>query len=138
MTRPKPGRGKVTGRDLEQAVRSRRRLADRRSRHGRENESGNGKGEYYTRSVAAHNVATRIRFGRAPLKDGARAAVEVAEALGSVGGVIVLDPNGNRASLCRCAGIVRAYVMPDGTKQVRTFSDLRMEASTLPRHTSCR
>lgn len=88
--------------------------------------------------MAAHNVATRVRFGRAELKAAAQAAVEVVEALGDVGGVIVLDPNGNRASLCRCAEIFRAYVMPDGTKQVRTFSDLRMEASSLPRHTSCR
>ena len=83
--------------------------------------SATGQGEYYIRSVAAHNVASRVRFGSATVKEAARAAVEEAEALGGVGGVIVLDPNGNMAMPFTTSGMFRAYVGPDGSTAVRIF-----------------
>lgn len=83
--------------------------------------SATGQGEYYIRSVAAHNVASRVRFGDASLQDAARAAVEEAERLGGVGGVIVLDPEGNMAMPFTTQGMFRAYVSQDGTTKVRIF-----------------
>ena len=85
--------------------------------------SATGQGEYYIRSVAAHNVAARVRFGGTSLQEAARAAVEEAEALGGVGGVIVLDPEGNMAMPFTTSGMFRAYVTPDGTTEVRIFKD---------------
>jgi beta-aspartyl-peptidase (threonine type) len=85
--------------------------------------SATGQGEYYIRSVAAHNVAARVRFGDASLQEAARATVEEAEALGGVGGVIVLDPEGNMAMPFTTSGMFRAYVTPDGTTEVRIFKD---------------
>ncbi len=85
--------------------------------------SATGQGEYYIRSVAAHNVASRVRFGGASLQEAARAAVEEAEQLGGVGGVIVLGPDGNMAMPFTTTGMFRAYVTPDGTKEVRIFKE---------------
>jgi beta-aspartyl-peptidase (threonine type) len=85
--------------------------------------SATGEGEFYIRSVAAHNVASRVRFGDASLQEAARAAVEEAEALGGVGGLIVLDPDGNMAMPFTTTGMFRAYVTPDGTTKVRIFKD---------------
>jgi beta-aspartyl-peptidase (threonine type) len=64
-----------------------------------------------------------VRFGEASLQEAARAAVEEAEALGGVGGVIVLDPEGNMAMPFTTSGMFRAYVTPDGTTEVRIFKD---------------
>ena len=83
--------------------------------------SATGQGEYYIRSVAAHNVASRVRFGGAPLQEAAQAAVQEAEALGGVGGVIVMDPEGNMAMPFTTNGMFRAYVDTDGNTAVRIF-----------------
>jgi beta-aspartyl-peptidase (threonine type) len=85
--------------------------------------SATGQGEFYIRSVAAHSVASRVRFGDASLQEAARAAVEEAEELGGVGGLIVLDPEGNMAMPFTTTGMFRAYVTPDGTTTVRIFKD---------------
>ena len=85
--------------------------------------SATGQGEFYIRSVAAHNVASRVRFGGASLETAARAAVEEAKELGGVGGLIVLDPEGNMAMPFTTSGMFRAYTKPDGTTKVRIFRD---------------
>lgn len=85
--------------------------------------SATGQGEFYIRSVAAHNVAARVRHGDASLQEAARAAVEEAEALGGVGGLIVLDPDGNMAMPFTTTGMFRAYVTPDGTIKARIFKE---------------
>jgi len=85
--------------------------------------SATGQGEFYIRSVAAHNVAARVRHGGASLQDAARAAVNEAEELGGVGGLIVLDPEGNMAMPFTTTGMFRAYVTSDGTMKARIFKD---------------
>ncbi|MFP4227501.1 MAG: isoaspartyl peptidase/L-asparaginase family protein [Salinivenus sp.] len=83
--------------------------------------SATGQGEFYIRSVAAHNVASRVRFGDASIQEAAQAAVDEAEALGGVGGLIVLDPEGNMATPFTTSGMFRAYVDTDGNTAVRIF-----------------
>ena len=83
--------------------------------------SATGQGEFYIRSVAAHNVASRVRHGGASLQEAAQAAVEEAEELGGVGGLIVLDAEGNMAMPFTTTGMFRAYVAPDGTMKTRIF-----------------
>lgn len=83
--------------------------------------SATGQGEFYIRSVAAHNVASRVRHGGASLQDAAQAAVEEAEELGGVGGVIVLGPKGNMAMPFTTSGMFRAYVDTNGNTAVRIF-----------------
>lgn len=83
--------------------------------------SATGQGEFYIRSVAAHNIASRVRFGDASLQDAAAAAVQEAEELGGTGGVIVLDPNGDMAMPFSTQGMYRAYVKGDGEITTRIF-----------------
>jgi len=83
--------------------------------------SATGQGEYYIRSVAAHNVASRVRFGGTSLREAARATVEEAESLGGVGGMIVLDAEGNIAMPFVTSGMFRAYVDTEGDAAVRIF-----------------
>jgi beta-aspartyl-peptidase (threonine type) len=83
--------------------------------------SATGQGEYFIRSVAAHGVAARVRFGGASVPAAARAAVEEAEALGGTGGVIALGPDGTMAMPFTTAGMFRAFVGPDGEMAVRIF-----------------
>lgn len=85
--------------------------------------SATGQGEYYIRSVAAHSVAARVRFGGATLREAATQAVREAEELGGVGGVIVLDSEGDMAMPFTTSGMFRAYVATDGTMDVRIFGD---------------
>ena len=83
--------------------------------------SATGQGEYYIRGVTAHTVAARVRYGDESIGKAARAAVEEAKALGGVGGVIVLGPDGTIATPFTTTGMFRAYVTTDGETAVRIF-----------------
>jgi len=83
--------------------------------------SATGQGEFFIRGVAAHSVASRMRFGGLPLGDAAQRTIDEIEALGGVGGVIALDREGNIATPFSTGGMFRAYVDPDGNTDVRIF-----------------
>jgi len=83
--------------------------------------SATGQGEFFIRGVAAHSVASRMRFGGLPLGEAAQRTIDEIEKLGGVGGVIALDRDGNIATPFSTGGMFRAYVDPDGTTSVRIF-----------------
>ena len=83
--------------------------------------SATGQGEFFIRGVAAHSIASRVRFGDLSLGEAAQATVDEIEQLGGVGGVIVLDREGNMAMPFSTQGMFRAYVTPDGETAVRIF-----------------
>jgi len=83
--------------------------------------SATGQGEYFIRGVAAHSIASRVRFGDLPLGEAAQATVDEIEELGGVGGIIVLDREGHMATPFSTQGMFRAYVTPDGETAVRIF-----------------
>jgi beta-aspartyl-peptidase (threonine type) len=83
--------------------------------------SATGQGEFFIRGVAAHSVASRVRFGNAPLDEAAQATIGEIEELGGVGGVIVLDREGHIATPFSTAGMFRAYVNTDGETSIRMF-----------------
>ena len=83
--------------------------------------SATGQGEFFIRGVAAHSVASRMRFGGLPLGEAAQRTIDEIEALGGVGGVIALDREGNIATPFSTGGMFRAYVDPDGNSVVRIF-----------------
>jgi len=83
--------------------------------------SATGQGEFFIRGVAAHSVASRLRFGGASLDDAAQTTIDEIEALGGVGGVIALDREGNIAIPFSTEGMFRAYVGADGDPVVRIF-----------------
>ena len=83
--------------------------------------SATGQGEYFIRGVAAHSIASRVRFGDLPLDEAARATIDEIEEMGGVGGVITLDRDGNIATPFSTQGMFRAYVNTDGETAVRIF-----------------
>lgn len=83
--------------------------------------SATGQGEFFIRGVAAHSVASRMRFGNLPLGEAAQVTIDEIEELGGVGGVIALDREGNIATPFNTGGMFRAYVDPDGNTAVRIF-----------------
>jgi len=83
--------------------------------------SATGQGEFFIRGVAAHSIASRVRFGDLSLGEAAQATVDEIEQLGGVGGVIVLDRDGNMAMPFSTQGMFRAYVTTDGETVVRIF-----------------
>ena len=83
--------------------------------------SATGQGEFFIRGVAAHSIASRVRFGEMPLEKAAQATIDEIEALGGVGGVITLDREGNIATPFSTEGMFRAYVTIEGETVVRLF-----------------
>jgi beta-aspartyl-peptidase (threonine type) len=89
--------------------------------------SATGQGEFFIRGVAAHSVASRVRFGEMSLENAAQTTIDEIEELGGVGGVITLDREGNIATPFSTGGMFRAYVDPDGNTAVRIFDQAEME-----------
>jgi beta-aspartyl-peptidase (threonine type) len=86
--------------------------------------SGTGWGEFYIRTVAAHEICMRVTQMRVPLK---RAAAEVINqeipSMGGNGGAIALDANGNVAMPFNTDGMFRGWIGADGTPHVAIYGD---------------
>lgn len=86
--------------------------------------SGTGWGEFYIRTVAAHEVCVRFSEMHQPL---AKAADDVVNkeitAMGGNGGAIVLDTDGDIAMPFNTDGMYRAWVGRDGVAHVAIFRD---------------
>lgn len=89
--------------------------------------SATGQGEFFIRGVAAHSVASRVRYGGASLQEAAQATIDEIEELGGVGGVITLDRDGNIATPFSTTGMFRAYVNTEGETAIRIFKDTSTE-----------
>ena len=59
--------------------------------------SATGSGEYFIRSVAAHQLAERIRLGGQSLQEALDAVLNDVRSLGGKGGLIAVAPNGDAA-----------------------------------------
>ena len=86
--------------------------------------SGTGWGEFYIRTVAAHEVCMRVTQMRVPLR---RAAAEVINqeipSMGGNGGAIALDADGNVAMPFNTDGMYRGWIGADGTPHVAIYGD---------------
>jgi beta-aspartyl-peptidase (threonine type) len=86
--------------------------------------SGTGAGEYYIRTVAAHEICTRVTEMHVPL---AKAANDVINGeipkLGGDGGAILLDRDGHIAMPFNTDGMYRAWIGTDGIAHVAIFAE---------------
>jgi len=86
--------------------------------------SGTGWGEFYIRTVAAHEICMRVTQMRVPLK---RAAAEVINqeipSMGGNGGAIALDAQGNVAMPFNTDGMFRGWIGEDGKPHVAIYGD---------------
>jgi len=86
--------------------------------------SGTGWGEFYMRTVAAHEICMRVTQMRVPLR---RAAAEVINqeipSMGGNGGAIALDADGNVAMPFNTDGMYRGWIGADGKPHVAIYGD---------------
>ena len=83
--------------------------------------SATGDGEYFIRSVAAHDVAALIEYRGAKLPDAAQAVIDKIQKLGGTGGLIAIDRNGEMALPFNTNGMYRGHVDQDGKIVVEIF-----------------
>ena len=86
--------------------------------------SGTGWGEFYIRTVAAHQICMKVTQMRVPLK---RAAAEVINqeipSMGGNGGAIALDAEGHVAIPFNTDGMYRGWIGADGVPHVAIYGD---------------
>jgi L-asparaginase / beta-aspartyl-peptidase len=86
--------------------------------------SGTGWGEYYIRTVAAHEICMMVTQMRVPLN---RAAAQVINqeipSMGGNGGAIALDTDGHIAIPFNTDGMYRGWIGADGVPHVAIYGD---------------
>ena len=84
--------------------------------------SATGSGEYFIRSVAAHQLAERIRLGGEPLQQALDAVLADVASLGGKGGLIAVGPDGDAAWGFTTPAMYRGMADASG-RIVRVYSD---------------
>lgn len=85
--------------------------------------SATGAGEYFIRSVVAHDISALMEYKGVSLRQAADMVIEKVGKLGGDGGVIALDKNGNIAMPFNTSGMYRAYMDENGKPVVLIYKD---------------
>jgi beta-aspartyl-peptidase (threonine type) len=86
--------------------------------------SATGWGEFYIRSVAAHDICARVGYANEPLQKAADDVVMgIVPKLGGDGGVIAIDTDGNIVAQYNTEGMGHAWVDKNGATHVSMFKD---------------
>ncbi|KAF5370872.1 hypothetical protein D9758_002070 [Tetrapyrgos nigripes] len=85
--------------------------------------SGTGDGDYFIRQATASTIARRVQFLGESIETAAKVAVEDLAKDGGVGGVIVLDNEGNVTLPLNCEGMYRGVIRMDGVPKTAIFRD---------------
>ncbi len=83
--------------------------------------SATGDGEYFIRSVVAHDVSALLEYRGMPLKDAAQTAIDKVGKLGGKGGLIAIDQQGNIALPFNSMGMYRGYLDASGQPVVEIY-----------------
>ncbi len=85
-----------------------------------------GIGEYYIRTLAAKEISSLIEYKKLTAKEAAKEVIhnQIAK-LGGLGGIIVLDKNGNIAWDFNTKGMYRAYRKSNGDKKIEFFEMIK-------------
>jgi isoaspartyl peptidase/L-asparaginase-like protein (Ntn-hydrolase superfamily) len=84
--------------------------------------SGTGHGEYFIRSVLAHDVHARMAYGKLALGDAADAALADLDRRGGVGGLIAVGREGHAVLRFNSPGMYRAWIDSAGAARVGIFA----------------
>jgi beta-aspartyl-peptidase (threonine type) len=82
-----------------------------------------GDGEYFIRTVVAHEVSAMMRHGGKTVEQAAAAAIEKVGKIGGTGGLIALDRRGNFTTPFNTSGMYRGWIGSDGRPQVAIYKD---------------
>ena len=86
--------------------------------------SATGWGEFYLRTVAAHDICARVSLRGDPIEAAAKDVINrVIPALGGNGGAIGLDARGTIVMPFNTSGMYRGWVKPDGTRGTAVFRE---------------
>jgi L-asparaginase / beta-aspartyl-peptidase len=85
--------------------------------------SATGDGEYFIRSVVAHDLSAMMEYKGLSVKEAADAVIDKVVKLGGNGGLIALDKDGNIAMSFSTSGMYRGRVGADGQPLVEIYQD---------------
>ena len=85
--------------------------------------SATGDGEYFIRSVVAHDLSALMEYKGLSVKAAADAVIEKVVKLGGNGGLIALDKDGNIAQSFSTSGMYRGRVGSDGQPVIEIYKD---------------
>lgn len=84
--------------------------------------SGTGWGEFFIRNAVAHDIAARIAYGGASLRDAADAVIlRIVPESGGDGGAIAVDARGKIALPFNTSGMYRGWIAADGSRGTAIF-----------------
>jgi beta-aspartyl-peptidase (threonine type) len=83
--------------------------------------SATGDGEFFIRTVAAHDLAALLEYRAMPLGDAAQTVIDKIGRLGGTGGLIAVDRAGNIALPFNTTGMYRAFVDVDGASFIGIY-----------------
>lgn len=85
--------------------------------------SATGDGEYFIRSVVAHDLSALLEYRGLSLKEAADAVIEKVDKLGGKGGLITIDKDGHIAMSFSTSGMYRGHVGADGQPIIKIYKD---------------
>lgn len=85
--------------------------------------SATGDGEYFIRSVVAHDISALMAYRGLPLKEAMQAVISKVGVLGGTGGVIGIDKDGNTGMIFNTEGMYRGYMDASGKPVVEIYKE---------------
>ena len=82
-----------------------------------------GDGEYYIRSVVAHDISAMMQYGGKSVEAAAAAVLEKVGKIGGTGGLIAIDRRGNFTMPFSTSGMYRGWIGTDGQPHVLIYRD---------------
>jgi beta-aspartyl-peptidase (threonine type) len=82
-----------------------------------------GDGEYFIRSVVAHDISALIEYRGLSLREAAQMVLEKVDKIGGKGGLIAIDRNGQIAMPFNTAGMYRGSIGADGKPFVAIYRE---------------
>jgi beta-aspartyl-peptidase (threonine type) len=82
-----------------------------------------GDGEYFIRSVVAHDISALVEYRGLSLREAAQTVLDKVEKIGGKGGLIAIDRNGQVAMPFNTSGMYRGSIGADGKPFVAIYRD---------------
>jgi beta-aspartyl-peptidase (threonine type) len=82
-----------------------------------------GDGEYFIRTVVAHDISAHMEYGGQTLARSAESALEKVAKIGGTGGLICIDRHGNFAMPFNTSGMYRGWIGPDAEPHVLIYRE---------------
>lgn len=82
-----------------------------------------GDGEYFIRSVVAHDVSAQMQYAGKTVAQAAESTLEKVAKIGGTGGLIAIDRHGNFALPFNTSGMYRGWIGPDAEPHVLIYGD---------------